>query len=220
MGRHPVPTGELSPSRPVIFADRGCPFAHRVLALLDHLGVASDLREAHAGQLPEELTRWSPSGRMPLLVHGAVTIGESRVMLELLAEEYAFESAYPRALRDRTLQQHAMALMDGTVVPWLTRDEATLNEARLAECLDVFEGVALAPPEPCLLAFHFAPMWLRFQWWRPEGAVTRAIRGRPKLEGWLDGAAKLAAVVRTAPNQAENLADFHAVSALHAAPKR
>ena len=32
---------------------------------------------------------------MPLLVHGDLSIGESRVMLDYLAEAYAFEHAYP-----------------------------------------------------------------------------------------------------------------------------
>ena len=207
--------------RPVIFSDRGCPFAHRVLALLDHLGVVADSIEAPLGQLPEGVTRLSPSGRVPLLVHGLVTIGESRVMLDHLAEAYAFESAYPRALVERTLQRHAMALMDSFVAPSLIRDDVMLDETRLRECLDVFEGVVgLMPPAACLFTFHFAPVWLRLQWWRPDGTITRAIRSRPKLEEWLDAAAKLAAVVRTAPNEAENVADFHAACAIHAAPKR
>lgn len=205
----------MSPPRPLLLADRGCPFAHRVLALLDHLGVGHDLQEATLGQLPEGLSRWSPSGRVPLLVHGTIVIGESRVMLEHLAEAYGFEAAYPGELAPRTLHRHAMALMDASVAPLLTRPSATLDDARLAECLDVFAGVARAPPEPCLLAFHFAPVWLRFQWWYPERAVTRALRARPELAAWLDHAAKLPAVARTAPSQVENVADFRALCELH-----
>jgi len=209
---------ELSLPRPLLLADRGCPYAQRVLALLDHLGVAHDAREAPVGQVPDGLLSWSPSGRIPLLVHGAVVIGESRVMLEHLAEAYGFESGYPRALVARTLQRHAMALMDSVVAPRLAAGDAGLDVPRIAECLDIFESVAVATPlEPCLFTFHFAPVWLRFQWWRPSGAVTRAIRSRPRLAAWLDGAAGLASVVRTAPSQQGNEDDFNAACAIMSA---
>lgn len=211
---------ELSLPRPLLLADRGCPYAQRVLALLDHLDVAHDARQAPVGQLPEGLLSWSPSGRVPLLVHGAVVISESRVMLEHLAEAYGFESGYPRALVARTLQRHAMALMDIVVAPRLAAGDKDLDEPRVAECLDIFESVAVATPlEPCLLTFHFAPMWLRFQWWRPNGAVTRAIRSRPRLAAWLDGAARLPSVVRTARSQQDSEADFHAACAILNAAK-
>ncbi|MBK7580484.1 MAG: glutathione S-transferase N-terminal domain-containing protein [Myxococcales bacterium] len=198
----------------MLFMDRGCPFAHRVLALLEHLGVGYDSHEAPLGALPEGLSRWSPSGRIPLLIHGGVTIGESRVMLEHLAEAYGFDSAYSDVLNERTLERHAMALMDGSVAPWLTRDDAEPEPTRLAECLDVFEGVTHSPPGPGLLSFHFAPVWLRFQWWWPDGLITRAIRDRRTLAAWLDQAAQLPAVVRSAPSQAENVADFRAACAM------
>jgi glutathione S-transferase len=201
-----------SPARPLVLADRGCPFAHRVFALLAHLGVEVDCREVPAGQQPDGLVELSPSGRVPLLVHGAVVIGESRVMLEHLAEVYGFESSYPRDLDRRTLHRHAMAVMDGIVAPRLFRADAAAD-ARLSECLDAFEHLALEPPEPCLLTFHLAPLWLRFQWWRPEGAVTQAIRARRTLAAWLDGAAALAAVARTAPDAGANTADFQRMAA-------
>ena len=37
---------------PVLFADRGCPFAHRVRALLDHLTVVHDVVESPPGERP------------------------------------------------------------------------------------------------------------------------------------------------------------------------
>jgi len=213
-------TAEISPPRPLLLSDRGCPYAHRVLSLLDHLGVTHEARQAPIGQLPDGLRSWSPSGRVPLLVHGEIVIGESRVMLDYLAEAYAFASAYPRELAARTLQQHAMALMDIVVAPRLSLGDKDLDEPRVAECLDIFESVAVATPfEPCLLAFHFAPVWLRFQWWRPNGAVTRAIRSRPRLAAWLDRAATLASVARTGPRQQDSEDDFHAACAIMNAAK-
>lgn len=207
-------------ARPLLFSDRGCPFAHRVLALLHHLGVPHDVKEAAVGELPEGLARFSPSARIPLLVHGTIVIGESRVMLEHLAEAYAFQDAYPRAQTERTEARHAMALLDVFIAPTLTRLELRVGDARLAECLDVFERVALpTPPSPSLLAFHFAPVWQRLSWWHPDGLVTSAIHRRPALASWLGEAAGLEAIVRTSPTRADNVADFEAICAIHAAAR-
>lgn len=201
-------------ARPLVFADRGCPFAHRVLALLDHLGLDCDLTEAPVGEKPPGLERWSPSGRIPFFVHGPLAIGESRVILEYLAEEYGLESALPRGPVRRAQEAHAMALFEGTVVPGLLGDDGTIRQDRLDECLDALAAVALAsPPEPSVLAFHLAPMWLRFRWWRPEGRVTRSVQGRPELAAWLDAATNLASVVRTSPDRAQSTADYRAVAA-------
>lgn len=201
-------------SKPLLLADRGCPFAHRALALLDHLNVERDLRESAIGQLPEGIEQWSPTGRIPLLVDGDVVIGESRVMLEHLAEAHGFADAFPRELSARTMHRHAMALFDVVLVSRLLRDDGKGNAARLEECLDVFERVMRTPPAPSLLAFHFAPIWLRFQWWHPEGAITRAILRRPSLASWLDEATRLPAVVRTSPDREENVADYRAACIL------
>lgn len=191
-----------------------------MLALLDHLDVPCELKQAPVGQFPDGLERWSPSGRIPLLVHGEVVIGESRVMLEYLSEAYEFEAAYPAGLSERTRHRYAMALMDGFLAPALATGGA-LEVARLGECLDVIEDAALAAPDvPCLLTMHLGPLWLRFQWWRPEWEVTRAIRGRTKLVAWLDAAASVDAVVRTAPSRSAHVAEFRAVLASTGATKR
>ena len=200
--------------RPHVFADRGCPFAHRVLALLDPLGLEHDLTESPVGLKPAGLERWSPSGRIPFFVHGPLAIGESRVILEYLAEAYGLESPGPHGLVPRTQRSHAMTLFDGSIVPRIVGDEAAIDQRRLDECLDVLASVALAsPPEPSVLAFHVAPMWLRLQWWRPDGRVTRSVRDRPELAAWLDAATSLASVVRTSPSREQNTADFRAVVA-------
>lgn len=201
--------------RPLILADRSCPFTHRVLALLAHLDVSHDLREAAAGAIPQGLQRWSPSGRIPLLVHGDIVIGESRVMLEYVAEAYAFATPYPGGLVESTLQRHAMAVMDTTVAPLLfpTLQENTLDPSRLSECIDVLEQAVLTSPPPNLLAFHLAPIWLRFQWWHPDSAVTRLVRARPALAGWLDEAVHLPSVVSTSPKRSDSVADYHDVCA-------
>lgn len=193
--------------RPSLLADRGCPFTHRIRALLHQLEVPCDLDEAPLGQTPAAVVRWSPSGRIPILVHGDVVIGESRVMLEHLAEAYGFSAAYSASLAQRTRQRHAMAFVDAFLVPRLGRDDTPVDGARLAECLDVLEGAA-GQPAPSLLAFHVAPMWLRFSWWQPEGALPRAVAVRAELRAWLEAVARLPAVALTAPDRAEHVAEY------------
>jgi len=203
-----------SEERFLLLSDRGCPFAHRVRALFTHLGVEHDLVETPPGTHPPELARWSPSHRIPLLVHRGMGIGESRVMLDLVAEMHAFEHAYPAPVFDRALHREAMAIVDDMIAPTLLHDQP-LRPARLTEHLDRLTHVARStPPAPCLLAFHVAPIWLRLQWWRPRGQVTQAIRQRPTLVEWLDATARLPAIVATSPAQADNIEDFNAVRAL------
>lgn len=188
-------------SGPLLFSDRGCPFTHRVLALLTHLGVPHERREVPVGSRPEGLERWSPSRRVPFLVHGSVAIGESRVMLEYVAEAYAFAQAYPAELEARTTHRHAMAFLDAQVAPVLLSG-ARLDDTRLAECLDVLEHAVRTAPEPCLLTFHLAPVLMRFPPWRPGSVVTRALVKRPELMAWLARAERLDALARTSPDLA------------------
>ncbi|TNF28732.1 MAG: glutathione S-transferase family protein, partial [Deltaproteobacteria bacterium] len=184
----PRPHGSI----PVLFSDRGCPFAHRVLALFEHLGCPVERRESLVGDRPEGLERYSASGRIPLLVHGELVLTESRVILEYLTERYGFADALPRDLGDRALHRHAMVVADEHLVPRLTGKASGDDERRLADALDALEAAtATAPPRPSLLALHLGPLWLAFGSWQPYGAVTRAIEARPQLREWLDGAARL-----------------------------
>jgi glutathione S-transferase len=210
----------LGTDPPVLFSDRGCPYAHRVLALLDHLGRPVDLRESRVGHTPVGLERYSSSGRIPLLVHGELAITESRVMLEHLAEHYELADAYPTDLAVRTLHRHAMAVVDDFLAPRLARTLTDSDRARLDDALTALETVtALAAPRPSLLAFHVAPIWLRFRWWHPNGAVTRAIEARAPLCAWLDAAARLPGVARTAPEHAAHMVDLERARQMGLVPR-
>lgn len=196
---------EVAAAAPLLFSDQGCPFAHRVLALLDHLGCEHESRRARVGRKPDGIERYSGRGSTPLLVHGDLVITESRVMLEHLAEHYLMQDALPSALPERTLHRQAMAVVDKTLAPAFTGPDP--SPGHLVEALDSLEAAAaLAPPRPELLALHVAPMWLRLQWWRAGSATTAAVRARPALRAWLDAAAGLACVRRTTPDAAERRA--------------
>lgn len=185
----------------ILFSDRGCPFAHRVLALFDHLGCQPDLRESMFGEKPEGISQYSASGGVPLLVHGDLIFTESRVMLEHLAEVYEFEESYPEDLAARSLHRHAMAIVDDFLAPQLFA-RTDVDALRLDDALRALEiaTVTVVAPQACLLVFHVAPIWLRFLLWHPTHAVTRAVQARDALCSWLDAAVQLGCLRRTAPD--------------------
>lgn len=196
----------------ILFTDRGCPFAHRVLALFDQLECKPDLRELMIGEKTDELYQYSASGSVPLLVDGDLVFTESRVMLEYLAEFYEFES-YPANLQERSLHRHAMAVVDEFLVPLLF-GRAEVDVTRLDDALNAIEeATATVAPQPCLLAFHVAPIWLWFRSWRQEHAVTRAIQARRPLCDWLDATIQLDCLRRTAPDPAIHEDDMSLLNA-------
>lgn len=205
LSRAPAPR----PGPPQLFFDRGCPFAHRVLALLEHLGQPVERHMSPVGDRPDGVERYSPSGRIPLLVHGDLVLTESRVMLEYLAEHHGFVDPCSASLGLHSLHRNAMALVDDYLVPLLFgRTRAGPDELRLDEALGTIEQVtATAAPGPCLLAFHVTPIWIAFQSWRPSGVVTRAILARVGLREWLDATAGLDCLARTAPDSATHAED-------------
>ncbi len=194
----------------ILFSDRGCPFAHRPLALLEHLGCEVERRESMIGQKPDGLAQYSPSGRIPLLVHGDLVLTESRVMLEHLAEHHAFADAYPADLRARSAHRHAMAVVDDFLAPRLFgRTHTEADGLRLGDVLRTLEeATATVPPRPSLLTLHVAPIWLRFRLWHPTHAVTRAVEARSTLSGWLDAALELGCLRRTAPDPVTHREDL------------
>ena len=186
----------------ILFADRGCPFAHRVLALFDHLGHAPDLRESMVGEKPTGLEQYSASGAIPLLVDDDLVLTESRVMLDHLAEHYSFTDAYPANQRTRSLHRLSMALVDNFLAPLLfTQEDAYVDSLHLEDVISTLEAATLsATPQANLLAMHVAPIWLRFQWWLPLHQVTRTIEARRELCDWLDAAVQLDCLQNTQPD--------------------
>ena len=194
----------------ILFADRGCPFAHRVLALFDHLGCPVELRESVVGEKPGGIEHYSSNGVIPLLVHDDLVLRESRVMLEHVAEHYAFEAAYPTDLGTRSLHRQAMAVVDNFFAPLLfAQTDIHVDDLHLKEALYVLEkAVVTVKPRPHLLAMHVAPIWLRFQLWHPDHAVTHAIKIRPALSHWLDATVQLDCLQCTAPDPSTHKQDL------------
>lgn len=205
-----APPPRAAAATPILFSDRSCPFAHRVLALLEHLGAPVERRESPVGEKPDGLERYSWAKRIPLLVHGDLVLTESRVILEHLAEYHGFADAYPADLAARSLHRHAMAVVDRAIVPVIFgRKQADADDPLLADTLRALAvATATVAPRPCLLALHVAPMWQRARCWQPAGVVVRAVEAHSALCRWLDAVAELDCVMRTAPDRAAHLEDL------------
>ncbi len=182
---------------PILFSDRGCPFAQRVLAFAEHLAIPIDRREAPVGEKPDGLEQYSSSGTIPLLVHGDLVITESRVMLEHLAEHHGFDGAYPDDLVARTRHRYVMALVDEHLAPLLMRRGTARG---LEEVLDALERVLGDEPVASLVTFHVAPILSRFALWHPDAETTRAIANRRTLSRWLERAMEIPSLSRTTPD--------------------
>ena len=193
-----------------LYSDRGCPFAHRVLALLDHLGLPFERHESKLGEKPDGLARYSASETIPLLVHGDLVLTESRVMLEYVADRFGFAGAFPSDLASRARHRHAMAVVDDFLAPHLLRASlADTERARLEDSLRALEAATAGSESgPSLLAFHVAPIWLRYRWWKPASPIIRAVEAHPSLSRWLDAAVALDAVASTAPDHAADAAEI------------
>jgi hypothetical protein len=99
-----------------------------------------------------------------------------------------------------------MAVTDDFLAPLLFGSPSRpTDEPRLADAVQALAlATADAEPGPRLLAFHLAPIWLRFQIWHPTHAVTRAIEAHHSLHNWLEGALRLEPIARTSPDPLEH----------------
>ncbi len=167
-----------------IFSSAGCPFAHRTRALLKHLNEPFELREVDLDDRDPELLELSPTGKVPFLVDGDLTLFESAVINDYLAEKLGFQGAYSDDLERRALQRLVMRRWDDIVV------QAFYRTLRRAENL---------------AAFHVATHWVRMDWLREFTRLPALIDEHPALRRWLDQAVELPAVQRTAPNREETV---------------
>ena len=195
-----------------IFSSEGCPFAHRTRALLDLLGVPFEHREVDLDDRDPELLRLSPTGRVPFLVDGELKLFESAVINDYLAEKHGFAGAYSSDLETRTLQRLVMRRWDDVVAPAFyrslrgevsdgeLRDSLSRELAFLAEAASRMDGDV-----DNLAAIHVATHWLRMDWLRELTSLPALIDDHPALRSWLDKAAELPSVRRTAPVREETV---------------
>ena len=67
-----------------LFSAAACPFAQRTRALLEEVGASFKHREVDLDDRDPELLKLSPTGKVPFLVDGEVTLFESAVINDYL----------------------------------------------------------------------------------------------------------------------------------------
>jgi hypothetical protein len=168
-----------------------------------HLGQDLKLHECLVGEHPPELNKLklSARGHLPLLLHDEHVIGESRVIMEHLAETYGFENAYPGNAMTRSLHRYAMALVDEYWAPALYQHGDEVSAPLIDTCSALEAAIKqVSPPHPQtnLLALHVAPLWRIFRVYLPPNVITRSITDRPLLQAWLDKIINLPCIKATA----------------------
>ena len=161
---------------------------------------------------PTALARWSPSGKVPVLIDGALTIWESLAIVEYLAERFAERCGWPRdpaaraVARAVSAEMHAgfAALRSQMVFNCRARRRVTIDDAAAAdiarvqalwrECRSRFGAGgpwlfgAFSPADAM-----FAPVALRFATYGPPlDDVARdyvaTVEAHPAVQRWIAAA--------------------------------
>jgi stringent starvation protein A len=78
-----------------LFSDPLCPYCHRVRMVLAEKGIAVDVVDVDAKNLPEEVTNVNPYGTVPTLVDRDLRLYESRIIMEYLDERFPHPPLLP-----------------------------------------------------------------------------------------------------------------------------
>jgi glutathione S-transferase len=155
---------------------------------------------------PQSFRDFSPTGKVPCLVDGPITVWDSLAITEYVGERHA--GVWPTELVARAWARSASAEMHSgffglrsacsmscgirvtlrSVEPPLNRDLARLEEL-WAEGLDRFGGPFLTGPRFCAVDAFFAPMAFRFQTYDPpvgNGArrYVALLLALPSMKEW------------------------------------
>lgn len=191
-----------------LFSAAACPFAQRTRALLAELDRPFKQREVDLENRDPELLKLSPTGKVPFLVDGDVTLFESQVINDYLAEKYGFDSAYSDDPEKRALQKLVMRRWDDVVAPAFyrslgqpeaiteRRDELQRELRFMATAVQRFGDEARS-----LAALHVATHWARIDWLRELSPLGSLIDEYPALRAWLDKAAAQASIQQTLPDR-------------------
>ncbi len=179
-----------------LFADYGCPYAHRIAIALRIFDVQHELRAVPVGHKPPGLAAHSPSERIPLLVIDDEPFTESSVIVELLAELHA-----PRLVEGTPLERaqvrRAIAQIDELMAGEMF-GRRLAPSVRYEEMALLLASLVAPQGPPNLVEIAAAPFWWLLRDLRPDGEVVRACRAIDALGARLDEVCTMPAVVDTA----------------------
>jgi stringent starvation protein A len=78
-----------------LFSDPTCPYCHRVRMVLAEKGIAVDVVDVDARDLPDEVMDFNPYGTVPTLVDRDLRLYESRIIMEYLDERFPHPPLLP-----------------------------------------------------------------------------------------------------------------------------
>ncbi len=78
-----------------LYSDPVCPYCHRVRMVLAEKGIAVDVVDVDASDLPDEVMDFNPYGTVPTLVDRDLRLYESQIIMEYLDERFPHPPLLP-----------------------------------------------------------------------------------------------------------------------------
>jgi len=188
-----------------------CPFAQRSLIVLEEKGVRDsyEIRYIDLDNKPDWFLRYSPTGRVPVLIVNDTVLFESAAINEYLDDISPGESLQPRdplrraqnrawiefisaVLVMRNQMQHAPSEPDTREHAGRIRRELSQLEKHLGRG-PFFNGNAFS-----LVDAAAAPLLQRLHWLMEIAPDLRVLEGLPRLQAWSDNLLHHRSVTRSA----------------------
>lgn len=164
---------------------------------------------------PEEFVKLSPTGKVPMLEDDGYVLYESQIINDYLIDVHDWEDAYHDEPRVEYRQKLAMKQFDSIILePFYTGlgDPSALEEARddvVPELEQVDELIEMMDGDTDnMMAFHFAPFWLRMRWLEEYTDFPDWVEEFGALSNWLDETLELSPVKATAPEKESTMQTY------------
>jgi len=98
-----------------VYGVHGSPFVRKVFVALDYKGIPYEIVPQMPFARDAEYQKINPLGKVPTLVDGDFTLGDSKVICRYLESAYPEPALYPTALQDRAMADWYEDLCGGAV---------------------------------------------------------------------------------------------------------
>jgi len=98
-----------------VYGVHGSPFVRKVLVALDFKNIAYEIFPQMPFSGDKEYLKINPLGKVPTLVDGELTLGDSKVICRYLENAYPEPALYPQAMADKAMADWYEDLCGGAV---------------------------------------------------------------------------------------------------------
>ena len=98
-----------------VYGVHGSPFVRKVFIALDFKGIAYEIVPQMPFARDSEYLKINPLGKIPTLVDGDLTLGDSKVICQYLEEAYPEPALYPQAIADKAMAHWYEDLCSGRI---------------------------------------------------------------------------------------------------------